>query len=375
MPGELIRQGLEDARQSFAKGDLRSADAAATVALERLRDAAAREAPLERRRVDAAIESALWAVRGGVAVHEGKLDEGRQHFEQSRERARVSGNADAIGAAALNLIDVDTRRGSCDANDPLLDEAARATRAGPHEDLLVKLVIERGLAATHAGSLDAALALQDRAIALRPAWPFAWYQRGWMRFLRGDAAGALEDYRACARIRSPFFTVLREIRCLEDVAAGRLPIAAFRSFCFVRDRVRERPAAAAESAELLIARHPDFAPAHLLLAEAALAQGDAARARDAAAHALHCDPDADTAAATLFLEWNLARTAKDHDAQRAAEDRLLTAYREHAPAEVVRRVRAAPRDVRVRWTWALDGTFRMDEDSPLSDWTEGTPRR
>lgn len=373
--GQPIRVGLELARQWFVSGDLRKADSEAASALDRVLDDRARSQPVAPSRVDLAVESALWAVRGGVAVHEGRLDDAKLHFERSRESALGSGSAAAIGAAALNVIDLDTRRGSCDAEDPRLEEAARATADAPQADILVKLLIERALAATRAGTIPAAIALYDRAIGIRPDWPFPWYQRGWARFLGGDAAGALEDYRECARLRSPFFTVLREIRCLEDVADGRVPIAALRSYCFLRDRIRERPAAVAQSIARLLERHPDFAPGHLLLAEAAVANGDPAGARESVTRALSSDPDPDTAAAALFLEWNLARAEQDEAAVSLAEERLLEAYRGHPPAEIVHRLRGEPRDLRVRWTWALDGTFRMDEEAPEADPRGGTPRR
>jgi hypothetical protein len=169
------------------------------------------------------------------------------------------------------------------------------------------------------------------------------------------------------------FTVLREIRCLEDVAAGRLPLAAYRSFCVVREQVRQKPAAVAEAAARLVTRHADFAPGYLLRAEAQLALGDAEGARASAREALLRDPDADTAASALFLEWNLARVAKDDAARGEVEERLLGAYQDQPAAAIVRRLREAGlRDVVLRWAWALDGTFQLDEGAPAT--REGKPR-
>jgi len=354
---------LERARGAFHAGEPERADRLAASALAAL--AAVPEAPgapVAVHEQRAALESALLAIRGGAAARAGRLAEANGIFEESRERAIASRNASAIAAAALNLVDVGTRQGRRDLEDPRIDEAARAGAEGPFEDLLNKLIVERGLAAIGDGQLEAAMALFDRVIASRPAWPFPWYQRAWTRFLRGDASGALEDYRECARRRCPFFTVQREIRCLEDVASGALPLAAYRSYCLLRDRARHQPAAVDEATARLAERHPEFAPAHLLRAETRLALGDPAGAREAARETLRRDPDPDTAAAALFLEWNLARGEGRRDALRETEDRLLEAYGDSPAAEIVRRLRASDRkDVVMRWTWALDGTFRLDE--------------
>ena len=103
----------------------------------------------------------------------------------------------------------------------------------------------------------------------------------------------------------------REIRCLEQVASGDLPLDAYRAYCAVRERVRSHASAVEEATERMLERFPWFAPAHLLRAEARLAAGNAHGARDAAREALVRDPDPDTAAAALFLEWNAARADGD----------------------------------------------------------------
>ena len=100
-------------------------------------------------------------------------------------------------------------------------------------------LIERGVGQTQAGDLTAALRSYDRAVEHRPAWPYPYYQRAWTHFLLGDSAAALEDYRACAKRTPVFFTVQRELRCLESVAAGDLDLDVYRAFCAVRDRVRD----------------------------------------------------------------------------------------------------------------------------------------
>ncbi len=310
----------------------------------------------------AARTAALLGVRGGVAARASRWEDALAWFGRALAEARSAGEAPGVAAAMLNLLDVRTRKGERGSGDPLFDEVAEIARGTPYEDVLGKLLVERGVAAASAGELTEAIRLFDRAVELRPAWPFPWYQRAWTRFLAGDAAGALEDYRECAKRRRPFFTVQREIRCLEDVAAGRLPLEAYRSYCVVRERVRTQAAAVEESAGRLVARHPDFAPGYLLRAEARLAQGDADGAGEAARAALAHDPDEDTAAAALFLEWNIARARAQDDVLRSVEERLLEAYGDSPAAAIVRRLQEiGRRDVALRWTWALDGTFRLDE--------------
>ncbi len=348
---------LETARRAFLEGRMDDADAAAAAGLAEENEARGANPGRSAARV-----AALLGVRGGVAARAARWDDAHAWFEQALTKARGAGEASNIAAALLNLLDVRTRKGERRSDDPLFDEVAQVARGTPYEDVLGKLLIERGVAASSAGELREAIRLFDRAVALRPAWPFPWYQRAWARFLSGDASGALDDYRECAKRRRPFFTVQREIRCLEDVAAGRLPLDAYRSYCLVRERVRTQAAAVEESAGRLVERHPDFAPGYLLRAEARLAQGDADGAGEAARAALAHDPDEDTAAAAIFLEWNLARARAQDDVLRAAEERLLEAYGDSPAAAIVRRLREiGRRDVALRWTWALDGTFRLDE--------------
>ena len=254
-------------------------------------------------------------------------------------------------------------------------EARELIDGPPLEDMLVKVLLERGVTLTSSGDLEIATEHFDAAVALRPEWPFPWYQRAWAHFLAGDSAAALDDYRACAERRSVFFTVQREIRCLEDVAAGRLPLDAYRAYCALRDLVRQSPDQVVEATSRLAERHPDFAPPYLLRAEALLAADDPRGARAATREALTHDPDPDTAAGALFLEWNLARRAGDEEAAREAAERLETAYEDHPAAEIVRRVLASPeRDHALRWTFALDGTLVFEEVNP-SDLTSPPPAR
>lgn len=351
---------LETARRAFVEGRMEDADGAAAAGLAAIDAGSGGDGADPARR--AARTAALLGVRGGVAARASRWEDALEWFGRALAEARSAGEAPGVAAAMLNLLDVRTRKGERRSDDPLFDEVAQVARGTPYEDVLGKLLVERGVAAASAGELPEAIRLFDRAVELRPAWPFPWYQRAWTRFLAGDAAGALEDYRECAKCRRPFFTVQREIRCLEDVAAGRLPLDAYRSYCVVRERVRTQAAAVEESAGRLVARYPDFAPGYLLRAEARLAQGDADGAGEAARAALAHDPDEDTAAAALFLEWNIARARAQDDVLRSTEERLLEAYGDSPAAAIVRRLREiGRRDVALRWTWALDGTFRLDE--------------
>jgi tetratricopeptide (TPR) repeat protein len=305
-----------------------------------------------------------------VAARRGRWDDARARFDSSLDAARRSERDDTVTAALLNLIDLNTRRARLSGDDDLLDEVPAAAAGTPYGDVLAKILVERGVARTQAGDLPGAIAALDRAADLRPDWPFPLYQRGWARFLSGDTGGALEDYRACAHRKRVFFTVQREIRCLEDVAAGRLALDAYRSFCLLREHVQGKPAEVEEAAGRLVDAFPEFAPAHLLRAEARLAQRDADGAREAAREALRHDPDADTAAAALFFEWNLARVKGEAEAAREAAERLAGPYADHPAAMIVERLRTAGgRNLKLRWTFAMDGTLHLDEVD-----TGGSPR-
>ena len=321
----LAGHRLTQAQAAFHAGDLDRADRDAGNGLELLRDAPESAAVH-------ALESTLLAVRGAVATQQGRWDDARERFDSSLEAARASDRNDTMAAAMLNLIDLNTRR-----------------------------------ARSQAGDLPGAVAVLDRAVELRPGWPFPLYQRGWARFLQGDSGGALDDYRACAERKRVFFTVQREIRCLEDVAAGRLAVDAYRSFCLLREHVQARPTEVEEAAGRLLEAHPEFAPAHLLRAEARLARRDADGAREAAREALRHDPDPDTAAAALFFEWNVARVHGEEAAAREAAERLRGAYSDHPAAMIVDRLReAGGRNLTLRWTFAMDGTLHLEEVAPKS---------
>jgi tetratricopeptide (TPR) repeat protein len=360
-PGRRAGAAMHEAQQAFRAGDLATADARAADGLAALDEIA--DAPPDPDR--SALESSLLSVRGGVAAREERWDDAGDLFERALGEARASGHRESLSAALLNLLDLHTRRSRFADAEPLLDEARRAVEGGPYVDVLGKLLVERGVGQARAGELEGASATFDRAVELKPDWPFPWYQRGWVRFLSGDSGGALDDYRECASRRAVFFTVQREIRCLEDVAAGLLPIEAYRSFCAIRDRVRDQPDEVEDAARKMNERWPDFAPGWLLLAETRLAHSDPGGAREAAHEALRHDPDPDTASAALFLEWNVARKENDEESREEAEERLEKAYPESAAAHLVRKIRqVGGRDVALRWTFGLDGTLQLEEVTP-----------
>jgi tetratricopeptide (TPR) repeat protein len=347
------------AREAFQRREFQEADDLAAAALDRLPPA---EDPA-RREADAT-ESSLLALRGGVAAERQDLDAALDFFERAVAPADRSGVPDVRAAAHLNLFDLHTRRDTFPEDEDGA-ELRRVAMGTPFEDVAGKLLIERGIALTRRGSLPAAITLFDLAAELRPAWPFPLYQRAWARFLQGDSGGALDDYRDVAERTPIFFTVRREIQCLEDVAAGHLPIEAYRSFCLVRDQAARQPAAVETAAGRMLDRHGDFAPAHLLLAEARLALGRRDDARLSAREALAHDPDPDTAAAALFLEWNLARAAGEMSASQDAARRLRSEFGGHPAAEIVERLGESPDPSRaLRWSWALDGTLNMEEVTP-----------
>jgi tetratricopeptide (TPR) repeat protein len=357
-PEQQAAVRMQEAQTAFRAGDLEMADRQAADGLRALE-------PVDVTGEALALESSLLSLRGGVAARTERWDEAADLFGRALDRARESGHADARAAGVINLLDLHTRRGTFVEAAPLLDEAVEAVAGGQFEDVLGRLLVERGVGQTGSADLPGAIETFDRAIALKPDWPFPWYQRGWARFLSGDPGGALDDYRECASRKGVFFTVQREIRCLEDVAAGRIPIETYRTFCAIRDRVRQQPDEVEAGARRMTERWPDFAPAWLLLAETYLVRGDGESAREAAAESMRRDPDADTAAAALFVEWNVAKREGDAMARREAEERLDRAYGESAAAHLVRRIRElGDRDVALRWTFSLDGSLQLEEVNP-----------
>ena len=365
-PEQQAAARMQEAQAAFRAGNFEEADDRAQEGLRALE-------PVELTGAGLALESSLLSLRGGVAARAESWDAAAGLFGHALDRARESGHADARAAGVINLLDLHTRRGTFIEAAPLLDEAVAAVAGGQFEDVLGRLLVERGVGQTGGGDLSGAIETFDRAVGLKPEWPFPWYQRGWARFLSGDPGGALDDYRECASRKTVFFTVQREIRCLEDVATGRIPIETYRTFCAIRDRIRQQPEEVETAARRMTERWPDFAPAWLLLAETFLVRGDVAGARDAAAESMRRDPDADTAAAALFVEWNVAKREGDGMARREAEERLERAYSESAAAHLVRRIREmGDRDVALRWTFSLDGSLQLEEVTP-SDRTPPAP--
>ncbi|MGH2571785.1 MAG: hypothetical protein ACRDGR_11190 [bacterium] len=363
----IAAQRLEEAKGFVAEGDYSGATEKADSGLRLVAgspDPGSAEA--------LSLASALLGVAGGAALRDGDPERARNRFAESLDKARSSAKPPYLAAALFNLIDLHTRGGDFAGADGFVTEAETVVREadeatlGPqYADVLAKLAIERGVSAIRGGDLERATSSLDVAVRVRPTWPFPYYQRAWARFVAGDNGGAADDYRDCAARKRVFFTVQRELRCLDDVAAGLLPLDVYRSFCAIREEVRSKPALVEDSARRMIERVPQFAPAHVLLAEARLAQGDAAGAFAAAEEALRHDPDEDTAATAIFVQWLvLHRNGDDGEAQLAAE-RLVNAYPEQPTALLVKEARQAPdRDHTFRWTWAFDGTLQFEAVDP-----------
>lgn len=357
-PAQQSAARLEEAQQAFRREDFDAAVAAAASGLDELPETLDDPQTL-------AVASSLVAVQGGVAVRRARWEEAQENFERSLEYAERAAQPGPLAAAMLNLLDVHTRRGQFDESRPFLERIGELVRDTPYEDVLGKLLVERGIGQTRAGDVDGAHTTFDLAVQIRPQWPFPWYQRAWTRFLAGDAGGALDDYREAAQRQPVFFTVQREIRCLEEVAAGRLSIDAYRTYCAIRDQVKERPDELAEAMEKMTERWPDFAAAYLTWAEARLVKSDPDGAADLAATALTKDPDPDTASGSLFLLWNVARNRQEEARAKEFADRLIEAYPNSPAARVTERVlEAAGRHVTLRWSFALDGTLGIEEVSP-----------
>jgi Tfp pilus assembly protein PilF len=351
---------LDEAQSIFLERDFDRAD---EVARDALRLLESRDG--EPSREEIGLRSTVLALRGGIAVRQERLEDAEELFARSLYWARRSERNVTLAAALLNLIDLHTRRANFAEADSLLEEVVGPVVDTKYEDILGKVLIERGVAQTRAGELWGAISSFDRAAEIRPQWPFPFYQRAWARFLSGDSGGALEDYRETARRRRVFFTVQREIRCLEEIAAGNLPLDVYRGFCAVRDHVQEKPEEVQRATSRLLEEAPRFAPAYLLRAEASLALRDLDGAREGARQALLNDPDEDTAAAALFLEWNISRHNEEQEAAATAAERLETAYRDHPAAKIVEKIRTSPdRNLALRWTFALDGSLHFQEVDP-----------
>ena len=351
---------LERAKELLGREDFDGAARESEAALHLLESVETSDSKLP------ALRSALHALLAWVALRGQDLATAADHFDRSLAHARDGADEASLASALLNRIDFDTKRGMFAESIPLMKEAEEAAAGTPLEDVWAKIVVERGIGLMRIGELAPAESTFDHAIRLRPDWPFPHYQRAWTRFAQQDSSGALEDFRATAARAQPFFTVRREIRCLEDVASGVLSIDAYRAFCAVRERVREKPDAVDDTADRLLADFPAFAPAHLMKAEVRLLAGDGEGAREHARRALLHDPDPDTASAALFLEWNAARATGDEPALAAATERLVTAYRDSPAAHVVKKFEERPgEDLALRWTWSLDGKLIFQEGTAV----------
>ncbi|MDP6528450.1 MAG: hypothetical protein QGI43_01975 [Gemmatimonadota bacterium] len=313
-----------------------------------------------------ALRSGLLLVAVGVAMTQENYGQARQAMEASLEAARKGEDGRVLADALLASVDL-ANLGNAHADaTALLDEVCEVCQnQEPHRDRLIGHLVRRGvdllLREDLAGSRDSL----TRAIDLRPEWPFGWYQRAWTRFLQEDDEGALADYRECAARQAVFFTVQREIRCLQEVADGDLPAEVYRAFCALREQSTSKPDAVLRATKKMLSVAPAFAPAQLLFAEAQLASGDPESGREATAATLRIDPDPDTAAAALFMEWNLARGLKDAPAQQAAADRLASAYPRHPQTALIEAARKTPgEDILFRWTYGLDGSLRIDSGKP-----------
>jgi tetratricopeptide (TPR) repeat protein len=360
-------QHLEEAKRLVAEGGYADAEGRVKSGLRVIADS-----PDPESAEAVSLASALLGVAGGAALRADDVDRAREKFEESLAKARVADKAPYLAAALFNLIDLHTRGSTFADADAIFAEAETvvqqtndASLTPQYENVLGKLAIERGVSAIRGGDLERAVSSLDLAVRVRPEWPFPYYQRAWARFLGGDSGGAADDYRDCALRKHVFFTVQRELRCLEDVAAGLLPLDAYRSYCAIRDEVRTEPDLVEESAGRMIDRVPGFAPAHALLAEARLTQGHSTGALEAAEAALLLDPDEDTAAASLFIKWLVSHREGDMEAADLAADRLKTAYPEQPASLLVQKARESPQTEQAfRWTWAFDGTLRFEEVEP-----------
>jgi len=268
---------------------------------------------------------------------------------------------------------VRTRSKDFEGARPMVDEAIALADDSEFGDALGKVLIERGVELLESARIPDAVAAFDQVTRLRPKWPFPLYQRAWAHLLRGDNGSALDDFRACAALSPVFFTVQREIRSLEDVAAGRLSIAVYRRFNAARTKLASDPLSVEHAAARMVATFPDFAPGHLLRGEARLRLGDVEGALASVESALQCDPDSDTASNAIFLAWSIARQRGDTTRENEARERLTTAYREHPAAQLMQRSAEIAAGRTFRWTYTFDGRLIFQQAPSREDRSDRPP--
>lgn len=251
-----IEEDPHDARLRFALG---------RVALREGRFAEATEA------MEATLEQNPYHTRARAAlaarlVEAGEIEAARTHFEHLREQLPESGGA--LGGLAL----VEWREGDREA---ALRMAASALETAPKEayplEVRARMYLEEGIPTQ-------AERLLSRAVALRPANAWLWWDLGSLRLELGDHRGAMAAFRRAGREwRGWGFARIGVARAL--TAAGKAVTAS-------RD-LRAYLGAATDRAPL------ERAWAHAALGEALLAQGKgfATSARAEAMRALELRED------------------------------------------------------------------------------------
>ncbi len=159
--------------------------------------------------------------RREVIVNDPALGAGRRMSEEELERRwsqtghwtlLVQPLDDAARARAPADVGAEPQVGAV---APQVDATAKASPDGASYEALVARAIELGRADQHAE----AGALLDRAVALAPARPEAWAERGGLRFLDGRYDEAIADLRRALAIRDDAYT--RDLLASSLQLAGR----------------------------------------------------------------------------------------------------------------------------------------------------------
>ena len=226
----------------------------------------ARQKPTE------SLDSYDFFLRGMALLGRRKLTEARTLFDKAYERDPEYGAAYAMAASTLMF-----QQGV--SGVPLTTEeradairlARLAARVGSDDAFTLA---RSGHVLTYlGGEYDRGVSLVEQAVALNPNLAIAWYSRGWVTMMRGEAELAIESFDRMIRL-SP----------LDPLRVGAWNGSSFAFFCL--GRYEEGCAAATRSIQVA-------ADAHTLGAYIvnAIGAGRAAEAQQAAAQLLRSQPD------------------------------------------------------------------------------------
>jgi tetratricopeptide (TPR) repeat protein len=130
---------------------------------------------------------------------------------------------------ALGYLDATSPKGGRNIAALHFEQGDYAQAERLYADLVRENPEDAGLRASHAGALgalrryDEALAELDRAIAIEPANPEAYHNRGAIREVRGESKAAAREYETALRFAPDYQPSQRALRRLRGSAAGESP--------------------------------------------------------------------------------------------------------------------------------------------------------